>query len=247
MKILRNKVSFLIILISVIMMMILSTTQSTFAAKKSFDEKCSYNGKKIVTDYSSKKFKEAIKNMEPGDTLDYKLQYTNKSDKTTLWYMKNEVLQTLEDNSDQAKNGGYTYVLKAGGQTLFDNSAVGGEKVVNKLQGLKQATNATKDYFFIEELKPGKSGMTTLHVELDGETEVNTYMDTKGALSFQYAVEEKGKKASSDQGNPGTRSRIRTGDMNRMIYYVVLLSAAVLLLVIAIVLWRRDRKRGEDA
>ena len=245
MKILRNKVSFLIILTSVIVMMILSTTQSTFAAKKSFDEKCSYNGKKIVTDYSSKKFKEAIKNMEPGDTLDYKLQYTNKSDKTTLWYMKNEVLETLEDNSDQAENGGYTYILKAGGQTLFNNSAVGGEKVVKKLQGLKQATNATKDYFFIEELKPGKSGMTTLHVELDGETGVNTYMDTQGALSFQYAVEEKGKRANPD--NPGTRSRIKTGDMNRIIYYVVLLSAAVLLLVIAVVLWRRDRKRGEDA
>ena len=246
MKILSNKVSFLIIILtSVIMMMILSTTQSTFAAKKSFDEKCSYNGKKIVTDYSSKKFKEAIKNMEPGDTLDYKLQYTNKSDKTTLWYMKNEVLETLEDNSDQAENGGYTYILKAGGQTLFNNSAVGGEKVVNKLQGLKQATNATKDYFFIEELKPGKSGTTTLHVELDGETGVNTYMDTQGALSFQYAVEEKGKRANPD--NPGTRSRIKTGDMNRIIYYVVLLSAAVLLLVIAVVIWRRDRKRGEDA
>lgn len=245
MKILRNKVSFLIILTSVIMMMILSTTQSTFAAKKSFDEKCSYNGKKIVTDYSSKKFKEAIKNMEPGDTLDYKLQYTNKSDKTTLWYMKNEVLETLEDNSDQAENGGYTYVLKAAGQTLFNNSAVGGEKVVNKLQGLKQATNATKDYFFIEELKPGKSGTTTLHVELDGETGVNTYMNTQGALSFQYAVEEKG--TASSQENPGTRSRIKTGDMNRIIYYVMLLSAAVLLLVIAVILWIRDRKRGEDA
>lgn len=245
MKVLRNKISFLLILTSIIISMLLLMTQSTYAAKKSYDEKCSYNGKKIVTNYSSKKFQKAIKNMEPGDSLDYTLQYTNKSDKTTLWYMRNEVLKTLEDNSDQAKNGGYTYVLKAGGQTLFDNSAVGGEKVVKKLQGLKQATNATKDYFFIEELKPGKSGITTLHVELDGETEVNSYMNTKGALSFQYAVEEKGN--ASGQRNPGTTSRIKTGDMNRIIYYVVLLTAAVLMLIVAIVLWIRDKKRGEDA
>ena len=225
--------------------LILSFALTANAESKVVNGHCYFNGKDIVSDFSSKTIADSVKGLEPGDEVTFKVEFKNNYKVKTYWYMKNEVLQTLEDNSDQAKNGGYTYVLKAGGQTLFDNSAVGGEKVVNKLQGLKQATNATKDYFFIEELKPGKSGITTLHVELDGETEVNSYMNTKGALSFQYAVEEKGN--ASGQRNPGTTSRIKTGDMNRIIYYVVLLSAAVLLLVIAVVLWRRDRKRGEDA
>ena len=222
-----------------IMMVLLIMTQASYAQNKKFSEKYTYKGGKIVSDFNSDEFAAKIKHMQPGDTLDYKIIYTNKSNKTTLWYMRNRVLETLEDNSDQAKNGGYTYILKNGNETLFDNS-VGGEKVINKLKGLKQATNATQNYFFVQELAPNKSQVTTLHVELDGETEVNDYMDTHGALLLSYAVQEKGENTIHRPG------RVRTGDVNRLIYYVILFVVALILLVIAILLWRRDRKRGEN-
>lgn len=238
-----KKITSFLIMTGMIIMVLLIMTQASYAQNKKFSEKYTYNGKKIVSDFSSDKFAAAIKNMEPGDTLDYKITYTNKSKKTTLWYMRNRVLETLEDNSDQAKNGGYTYILKNGNETLFDNSAVGGEKVINKLQGLKQATNATKNFFFVQELKPNKSQVTTLHVELDGETEVNTYMDTHGALLLTYAVQDKDQATGGNE--PRTPRLVRTGDVNRLIYYVALFVTALVLLVIAVLIWRRDRKRGE--
>lgn len=242
-----KKTSFLFMIACVVMAVLLLMAEASFAQNKKFTEKCYYNGSKIVSDFDSDTFAATIDHMEPGDSLDYTITYTNKSKKTTYWYFKNEVLQTLEESKDVAKNGGYTYVLKNGNETLFDNSEVGGEKVVNKLQGLKQATNATKDFFFVEELKPGKSQKTSLHVELDGETGVNSYMDTNGALQLTYAVEDKDNVSTGSPDNPGHQSRIKTGDMNRIIYYVVLFGVAVLMLVLAIILWIRDRRRGEDA
>lgn len=240
-----KKTSFLFIIACVVLAVLLLMTEASFAENKKFTEKCYYNGSKIVSDFDSDHFAATIDHMEPGDTLDYTVTYENRSKKTTYWYFRNKVLQTLEDSKDQAENGGYTYVLKNGNETLFDNSEVGGETVVNKLEGLRQATNATQDFFFVQELKPGKHQKTILHVELDGETGVNDYMDTEGALMLTYAVEDKEK--ANPPKNPSHPSRIKTGDMNRIIYYVVLLGAALVMLIIAFILWRRDRKRGEDA
>lgn len=240
-----KKSSFLFIAATLtVLVMLLLFTESSFAESKKFTEKCYYNGDRIVSDYNSDEFASTIKHMEPGDTLDYTIRYTNKSDETTLWYFRDRTLKTLEESKDQAENGGYTYVLKNGDEVLFSNKEVGGEKVVNKLQGLKQATNATENFFFVQELEPGASQKTHLHVELDGETGVNDYMDTDGALLLTYAVEKKSEASHSD---PTTRSRIRTGDMNRIIYYVVLFGISIILLVLAVIFWLRDRKRGEDA
>ena len=241
-----KKTSFLFIsaMACIVLAVLLLSTESSFAESKKFTEKCYYNGSRIVSDYNSDRFASTIKHMEPGDSLDYTIRYTNKSDETTLWYFRDRTLKTLEESKDQAENGGYTYVLKNGNEVLFSNKEVGGEKVVNKLQGLKQATNATENFFFVQELEPGESQKTHLHVELDGETGVNDYMDTDGALLLTYAVE---KKSEASHRDPATHSRIRTGDMNRIIYYAALFGTAAIMLVLAVVLWIRDRKRGEDA
>ena len=228
--------------------LLIFVTQTSYAENRKFTEKCSYNGEEIVSDYTDKEFASSIKGVQPGDSLDYIITYKNESDKTTYWYLKNSVLETLEDNSDQAQNGGYTYILKNGNTTLFDNS-VGGEQVVGGLKGLKQATNATKNFFFIQELKPGESQKTSLHVEMDGETQVNTYMDTHGALRLTYGVKEKNEGGDSDDDgdDPQTPRRVKTGDTNHMIYYVIMFAASAVLLVIALLIRRNDRKRGKDA
>ena len=222
-----------------------------FAESSKFEGSCEYKNGKITSSFDSDSFAASLKDLEPGDTVDYTITYKNGSSKLTRWYMKNSVLETLEENSKQAENGGYTYTLKNIGPdkketVLFDNSKVGGENVTNKLQGLKQVTNATGEYFFIQNLKAGQTGTTTLHIEFDGETEVNDYMDTHGALMVSYAVEKKGNPGNGHRNPPDSHGHVpNTGDQNRLLFMVLVNAAAVVLLIAAIILWRRN-KREED-
>ena len=214
-----------------------------FAQNSKFTGNCEYKNGKITSDFDSKSFAASLKNLEPGDSVDYTITYKNGTSDLTRWYMKNSVLETLEENKKQAENGGYTYVLKNVGPdgkqtTLFDNSEVGGENITNKLQGLKQATNATGEYFFIQNLKAGQSGKTLLHVEFDGETEVNDYMDTYGKLMVAYAVE-------TDETKTSTTS-VKTGDPVQMWKFYALGGAALVALILLIVSWRKDRKKGGE-
>ena len=97
------------------------------------------------------------------------------------------------------------------------------------------------DYFFIQELKPYQSGQTVLHVSFEGESEVNDYMDTEGALMVKYAVEKKAK------GEKKTiYSHTKTGDNMDLLKLLALMSAAVLVAILAILSWRRDRREDGD-
>lgn len=214
-----------------------------FAQNSKFTGKCEYKNGKISSDFDSKAFAASISGLEPGDSLDYTITYTNSTSGLTRWYMKNSVLETLEENKSQAENGGYTYVLKNIGPdgketVLFDNSEVGGENVTNKLQGLKQATNATGDYFFIQNLKANQSGKTTLHVEFDGETEANDYMETYGKLMIAYAVEPDESKTST--------TTVKTGDQVQMWKFFVLGGVSLIAIILLIFSWRKDRKKGGE-
>ena len=214
-----------------------------FAQNTKFTGSCKYKNGKITSDFTSETFAASLKNLEPGDSVDYTITYTNETNGLTRWYMKNSVLETLEENKKQAENGGYTYVLKNIGPdktetVLFDNSEVGGENITNKLQGLKQATNATGEYFFIQNLKAGQSGTTVLRVEFDGETEVNDYMDTYGKLMVAYAVE-------TDETKTSTTS-VKTGDPVQMWKLYALGGAALIAIILLIFSWRKDRKKGGE-
>ena len=211
------------------------------------DAVCSFDGTAISSNFDSSDLATYMSHLEPGDTLDYEVTYTNNSGKTTDWYMLNDALQTLEDSKDIAENGGYTYVLKNigpdGAETVyFDNSEVGGEAKTGGLEGLKQATNATKNYFFIQQLAPGQSGKTSLHVELDGETQVNDYWDTKGVVRLAYAVEI---------DEPGQRvvenGATRTGDPFDLVKGLVVMLLALIIGLFAFLSRCKDRKDGGEA
>lgn len=234
-----------------ILALTLAMSSVSFGESHSFTEKCKYNGEDIVSDFNSDEFAAQIKNMEPGDELEYTITYTNGTSETTEWYMRNKVLETLEQKKDPAENGGYTYILRnvgPGGKetTLFDNSEVGGDKGTGNLEGLLQATNATGKYFFVQELKAKQSAKTYLYVKFDGETEVNDYMDTHGALMVSYAVEKKGNPGNGHRNPPDSHGHVpNTGDQNRLLFMILVNAAAVVLLIAAIILWRRN-KREED-
>lgn len=216
-----------------------------FADTFKFDGKCTYNGDEITSDFTTEDWAASQADMEPGDDLHYSVKYTNKSGHTTSWYMRNSVLETLEEAKDAAENGGYTYKLinvgPSGKKTvLFDNSEVGGETKVDDLEGLKQATNATGDYFFIQKLKSGETATTELYVALDGETEVNDYMDTRGALMVSYAVEEE----SGDKTRTVVQKTPRTGDPMDLMKYILMMVLALVVAFLAILSWRRDKKKA---
>ena len=215
----------------------------SFAQNEKFIGSCEYKNGRITSSFDNKEFAASISGLEPGDTLDYTVTYKNSTNGLTRWYMKNSVLETLEESKDKASNGGYTYVLKNIGPdgtetVLFDNSKVGGENITNKLQGLKQATNATGEYFFIQNLKANQSGQTVLHIEFDGESEVNDYMDTYGKLMLKYAVETDDTKTTS--------TSVKTGDSVQMWKFYALGGAALVALILLLLSWRKDRKKGGE-
>ncbi|MBQ9708337.1 MAG: hypothetical protein IJV66_04035 [Firmicutes bacterium] len=214
------------------------------------DGTCTFDGQKMSISFPNGSLKDAVQNLEPGDSLKFLVTYENDSQYTTQWYMRNRVLQTLEDNKEAAENGGYTYILQNIGPdktktTYFDNSDVGGEAKAAALEGLKQATNATTDYFFIQELKPGQSGQTYIKVEFDGETEVNDYMDTLGGLDVAYAVEVP--ESNGGDGNSPYESSPVTGDPVNIIKWVALMTAALIIGLLAFFSWRKERKDGDEA
>ena len=230
------------------MTIVLAAPYAVFAEEYSVDDAaCSFDGSEISSNFESSDLATYLSHLEPGDKLDYQVTYTNNSGKTTEWYMLNDVLETLEESKDAAENGGYTYVLKNIGPdgtetTYFDNSEVGGETKTGGLEGLHQATNATRDYFFIQQLAPGQSGKTSLHVELDGETQVNDYWDTKGVVRLSYAVEivEPGQRIIQD-------GAARTGDPFDLMKGLLVMILALIIGLLAILGRRKDRKDGDEA
>ena len=220
---------------------------------------CYFDGSKIVSDFSSGTIADSVSNLQPGDDMSFTVEYTNKDSHDTDWYMETSILQTLE-KTDEAKktvagtgtaeNGGYTYSLihtdKDNNETvLFSNENVGGEAQPGEMQGLEQATNALDEWFYLETLSQGQSGKLTLNIALDGETEVNDYMDTSGALDIKFAVELTRKDAAG--GSTKKAGGTNTGDSNDlMIWTAACVVAAILLLILAIMSIRRDRKEAKS-
>lgn len=245
----KHKNRILTLLISAAMVILMSAP--AFANNNVLESgTCKYNGTTLKANFSSGDLVTRIASLEPGDSLEYTVTYSNDSNDTVDYYMLADTLQTLEDSKSVAENGGYRFVLRDSGPqgetVLFDNSKVGGDKLKTvKLEGLHQATNATQKYFHIHRLKPGEKGTTYLRVEFDEETEANDYMDTAGALRIGYAVE----KVSSGKGsqNPAVESHPRTGDTFDLLKYIVIMTLALLVGILAFISWRKDRKDGDEA
>ena len=233
-----------VLLLALTTMLLMS--QAAFAVSTTVDGGTyKYDGNKM-TDKAGKDIDKAISGLEPGDDLTIELTYTNDSEHTTYWYMENEVLRTLEETAEAAENGGYSYKLTNIGPdgdetTIFNSDAVGGTEAPDgSEEGLKVATDATKDWFFIQELAAGESGNTRLEVALDGESQINGYMNTNGELEINYAVEDQ---PETEPPAPGPK----TGDAFNPLLALAALTAAALAMLLAILSYRRDRKDGDVA
>ena len=166
----------------------------------------------MVSSFSTADINDVVGGMQPGDNVIITLKLKNENPTATDWYMQNEVLYSLEDRSANKETGGgaYTYRLfytdKDGTvETLFDSDTVGGDngETVDEMlaglgEGLHGATNALKDYFYLDTVQNGEGGMITLEVALDGETQGNSYQGTAANLQMNFAVD-----TETQSGEPG--------------------------------------------
>lgn len=150
--------------------------------------------KQMVSNFASSNFDDVLDYMQPGDSALFTVEIKNSYGSETDWYMTNKVLKSLEDASNTAAGGAYSYMLtyigpKGNKITLYNSDEVGGESYLKDLEGLHEATSALTDFFYLDTLSKGEVGMVSLYVKLDGETQGNDYQDTLAQIQMNFAVE----------------------------------------------------------
>lgn len=203
-----------------------------------------FDGKKINSNFSWVDMDNEIYEMQPGDSVELTITLKNKREGKTNWYMRNQVLKTLEDT--KGRGGAYDYLLTytdaAGDRSiLYSSEKFGGEGSIGEV-GLHGAAKTLEDYFFLEQMEGGASGVVKLKVALDGETLVNDYQNTLARLQMDFATEA----ISTTTGR--TARSVRTGDeANTVMWIMLMLAAGVILLLFAIFRLRREKEEPAGA
>lgn len=210
-----------------------------------------FDGEELKSNFESGNLADEAANIQPGDSIELKVQIQNSSEKNTDWYMTNEVIQTLEDDS-VAAGGAYEYRLRyvsaAGEETiLYDSSSVGGENTAQSGEGLYQATDSLEDYFYLDRLAKNDKGTVYLWIRIDGETQGNGYQETLAELQMNFAVEEVAE-ATTTTVNRVIRQTVKTGDQAPLMFFSFLALVSGLILLgagIYVMNQKRRRKKGE--
>lgn len=214
----------------------------------------SFDGKKMESNFTSADMSNEAGLMQPGDSVEFTITLKNSYDGKTEWYMKNEVLQSLED-AGNATGGAYDYLLtytdtKGQTTTLYSSEKFGGEGRIGGI-GLHGVESTLQNYFYLDQLGNGDTGVVKLKVALDGETLVNDYQSTLAKLQMDFAAELAADSSSRDSSNtPGDSSRtrtdrnaVKTGDDTKIVrYLVMMLASGVVLFVGAVLLLRRQKE-----
>lgn len=269
-------------ILSLLLVSILSAGISLPVCAESYQGKSGWHvaftgQKEMESNFKTADLDEAVSGLQPGDNIVFTLSLKNEYSVTTDWWMTNEVLHSLEDSSANSRThgGGYTYILtytdKAGEDfILFSSDTVGGEIISAAGEGLHEATDALEEYFYLDTLATGQSGIITLEVALDGETQGNDYQDTLADLQMNFAVElnesgntsrrlremgsdfslrklTDGKYEGSDSDTASVRLSdsgiVRTGDdTDPAPYYIAMAVSGALILLLAICSRRQGKK-----
>ena len=215
-------------------------------------------GSEMDSDYSNADIRDALAVLQPGDDITVTIVLKNENAENADWYMTNEVLHSLEDQSLSANGGAYTYRLtytsvEREQYVLYSSDTVGGEENVGGVIGLHEATQGLEDYFYLETMQTGEDGYITLYVALDGETQGNDYMNTLADLQMNFAVEAGNNTptrtplASTVANENGTTvsQLVKTGDeMDLFPYYMLMLISGYLLFLLAVDRYRRSKKEA---
>ena len=184
----------------------------------------------VEDNFNVETFSDALSGLQPGDDITLSIAVRNVCGKTVDWYLKTEIINSLEDSSE-ASGGAYVYILKYVGsdgeeQELYNSRTVGGEigesAGADAPEGLNEVDSALKEYLYLERMETGKEGSVTLYIELDGETQNNNYQNTMADLMMKFATEIV------------TEKTVITGDSTKSIspiYKIMTASGIVILLL----------------
>lgn len=219
-----------------------------------------FTGDKMESNFKSSDIADAISSIQPGDSISISISLENNDTSATDWYMTNEVLQSLEDSQRVAEGSAYTYILtyknsKGQEETLYSSENVGGETVTRAGEGLHEATDSLKDYFFLDNLESRARASVSLRVALDGETNGNAYQNTIAKLQMNFAVEKLRRSSNSTTSSNASRREtseiyrvgndVRTGDQMKILMWSLLaLLSGIAFMGLAIA--SRKRRGGED-
>lgn len=223
----------------------------------------------MTANFESEEIRRAVGDLQPGDQVTIRLALENQDSKSTDWYMSNEVLESLEDSQSAASGGAYTYDLsytdsKGAVTVLYSSDSVGGETDAEAGRGLHEVSSALEEFFYLDRLESGASGMVSLSICLDGESQGNSYQNTLARLQMVFAADPvtgsgnsgdgSGNSEDTSGGNPGTTSSVaytlgsvQTGDQSPLVFWssLALFSGLGLMIVGCVV--SRKKERGEEA
>jgi hypothetical protein len=206
-----------------------------------------FDGTKMNSNFTSSSINDETANIQPGDSIELKVQIKNSGKEKTDWYMTNEIIKTLEDAKITASGGVYEYRLSYIGNSntetiLYDSTTVGGEDTSQNQIGLHQATDSLEDYFYLDRLSTGQNGWVRLWLKVEGETQGNGYQQTLASLQMNYAVEKvpEGttrtvvRRVTGDRViQTAVRSPVKTSDDSDILFFsVILLISGLFLLII---------------
>ena len=195
---------------------------------------------KLESSFQTSDVTSAIAGLQPGDEAVITLDVTNEHEDSTDWWMKSEVLFSL----NSAEGGVYTYDLTYTGAdgeetVLFSSSAVSGDEEEDTLANLE-------DYFYLDTLAQGESGHLSLLVALDGETQGNAYQNTLADLQMEFAVELHRDTNGTNTTTTRVQSGPKTGDDSELLPYIIVAGiSGVTILLIAF--WGRKNRKEEEA
>lgn len=240
----------LVLSLAVLAAMPMSVSAETMQGSE--DWAVTFDGSKMESNFGSSQLDEVIYGMQPGDTAELQITVTNKHSKDTNWYMSNEILRSLEESDSEAHGGAYayhlTYTAADGTETeLYNSDTVGGDETVGG-EGLHQATNSLEEYFYLDRLASGKSGVVKLDVTLEGETLGNDYQNTLAQTQMTFAAEEASDGGTTTVSGPSKNiTTVRTGDQSRTMLYISLAALAAGCIVLILVLRKFRRDEEEDS
>ncbi len=171
---------------------LLNTSENALAKTQTISWNITYDGTTVESDGSADKG--TITSTMPGDTIQFDVTYINASDSTAAFYLNTDVIDSLENkNADGTEasgegEGAYTYTISYtldGTETTLYNSDSVGAIDTSVITDDNQET-----YFGIGTLTAGQSGLITVEVVLDGNSQDNSYMAKLATLELKLGVEE---------------------------------------------------------
>lgn len=195
--------TFCVALAALLLVPVLASTAFANTIEKQWTVK--FTGTEIQ-DEGSEAIAQVIGGMQPGDEAKFTVELVESWDKAADWYMRNEVLETMEKSFDDANaesGGSYSYELvyispKNEQKVILTNAVVSGDKGSGETNGLFDATESTGEWFYLDTLAPEAQAKVILTVGIDGETHGNRYFDTSAKLQLSFAAEP-----TDEPGTPG--------------------------------------------